>query len=53
MMKYTDNMNAAIAGQMNKCFGDGSGTPKKGMTPSKRCYMMKLARYLSRSIHGK
>lgn len=52
-MTYTEAMNAAILGHMRKCFGDSSSPkPSKGLT-RKRLYMMKLVRYMSRSIHGK
>lgn len=51
-MTYTQAMNAAIEGHMNKCFGDGSSKLSGGMTNKKR-HMMKLVRYVSRSIHGK
>lgn len=46
-MTYHAAMNATIKGEMPKCFGG-----KVGMTQKKR-RMMKLVRYLSRSIHGK
>ncbi|WP_172687387.1 hypothetical protein [Pseudomonas syringae] len=46
-MTYHAAMNATIKGETSKCFGG-----KKGMT-QKKLRMMKLVRYLSRSIHGK
>ncbi|UAV84656.1 hypothetical protein PHB09_161 [Pseudomonas phage PHB09] len=51
-MTYTKAMNDAISGHMGKCFGDGSSKLSGGMTSKKR-HIMKLVRYLSRSIHGK
>ncbi|EOX6798201.1 hypothetical protein [Pseudomonas aeruginosa] len=45
-MTYPAAINATIKGDMAKCFGG-----KVGMTNKKR-RMMKLVRYLSRSIHG-
>ncbi|MDV7979519.1 hypothetical protein R4K02_20820 [Pseudomonas aeruginosa] len=45
-MAYLTNINAAIRGDTKKAFG------APGMTPKKR-RLMKLVRYLSRTIHGK
>lgn len=45
-INYSANINAALRGDMNKYFGVKGWTPKK-------LRLMKLARYLSISIHGK
>jgi len=47
-MSYQAALNAAINGDIPKCFG-GKGKPARKV---KRDRMMKLVRYLSRSIHG-
>ncbi|HFT7375251.1 hypothetical protein AAA527_32585 [Pseudomonas aeruginosa] len=47
-MAYLPNINAAIRGDTKKAFC----ARRPGMTPKKR-RLMKLARYLSRAIHGK
>lgn len=52
-MTYTQAVNAAITGHMKKCFGDGSSKLSNGGMTKKRRHMMKLVRYVSRSIHGK
>ncbi|EIU1295306.1 TPA: hypothetical protein ACID9U_003597 [Pseudomonas aeruginosa] len=52
MSTYTQNMNAAIRGELSRAFGNRSSKPRKGMTLT-RHRLMKMARYLSRSIHGK
>ncbi|WP_202131272.1 hypothetical protein [Pseudomonas aeruginosa] len=52
MSTYTQNMNAAIRGEYARAFGNRSSKPRKGMTLTKH-RLMKMVRYLSRSIHGK
>lgn len=46
MNKYTHNLNWAFLGEINK---GNQGVPFR---PARRARLMKMARYLSRSIHG-
>lgn len=46
MTKYTHNMNCALRGEIEKM---AQGVPRKA---SARRQLMKMVRYLSRSVHG-
>lgn len=46
MNKYTHNLNQAFRGEIDK---GNQGVPFK---PARRARLLKMARYLSRSVHG-